>query len=124
MTGAITHTYDSGDVAAGAAIDSDVPEFGSAEAVTAYVNNAGAVTRALTVDLLADDGVTVLMTWAPTAVAAGAKCAFAIGYGATAKGAEGAAGSVGILTVGPTRKLRFRLAAGGAAVGRVTAIGR
>ncbi len=121
--GGVTGTYDSGSVAAGSAIDSLAQDFGSADEVTVVVDNGSAVTRALTINFLADDG-TVALAITPTAVAATSKAAFAIGHGATARGTEGAAGSVGAIPVSPTRRMQFVLAAGGAGAGRVSARGR
>lgn len=122
--GGITNTYDSGSVAAGAAIDSGAVDFGSADEVTVtFDNSAGAVTRLPTVNFLRDDG-TVEFSPVLTTVAIGAKAAFVVSTSATARGTEGANGSVGAIPMTPSRRLQFLLAAGGAAAGRITARGR
>lgn len=113
----ITFAYDSGSVAAGAAIDSGVVRTNAPDVISCFVTNAdGAASRSFTVTFYADDGVTVLFS--PTAVTVGttAKVAVTIAGSATASSATA-------ISAKPTRKMKFQLAAAGASAGRIYCIG-
>lgn len=114
----IVFAYDSGSVAAGAAIDSTVIKTNAPDVITCYVTNAdGAATRAFTVTMYADDGTTLVGT--PTAVTAAisSKAPVTISPSATANGGASA------ISAKPTRRMRFQLAAAGSAAGRILCIG-
>jgi hypothetical protein len=115
--GGVSWYYDSGSVAAGAAIDSGVVVTGSPSAITCFVTNADAgATRGFTVSFIADDGTTVL--FAPTAVTVGTSSKVAVTIAP-----EATASSATAVSAKPTRRMKFQLAAAGASAGRITCIG-
>lgn len=112
--------WDSGVVAAGAAIDS--PVLDTTDATDLYVvadNSAGAATRNITIDTLLPDGLAVIDSGLVLrTVAAGAKERGTVGP--TNSGALGTpALNFSYPCTIPTR-VRFHLVAGGAANGRLT----
>lgn len=113
----VVWAYDSGSVAAGAAIDSTAQRAGAVSEITCLVNNAGAGARTLTVNWLADDRTTVLHT-ETASILAGTKPAVGIAmYPQTSTGNF-------IMAIAPSRWMQFQLASGGAAAGRITCFGR
>lgn len=107
--------YDSGSVAAGAAIDSGVLDTSNATILTVYVSKGDTTSRVPTVTFYRSDGTTSIGSVAHAGCAATA-CQY--NYGITAAG-----GTVSIgMSLPP--KLRFALASGGAVAGRVTAVVR
>jgi len=116
---AVTRTvYDSGAVAGGAAINSPVLDTSRLGAITIRADNlAGAANRTLSVNLLEEDGVTVVEPLSQV-VNLGTRGLFAIGP------AVGAAGITAAWSVLVSPRLSLSLALGGAQVGRLIVVGR
>lgn len=107
--------YDSGSVAAGAAIDSGVLDTSNATILTVYVSKGDATSRVPTVTFYRADGTTSIGSVAHAGCAA-TSCTYA--YGLLAQNTTASLG----IALPP--KLRFALASGGAVAGRVTAVVR
>jgi hypothetical protein len=111
--------YDSGVVAAGAVIDTDVLNLVAVEQLLFIVDNAGAAARNLNETMYLEDSVTALL--GPSllrTVVAGAKESGIYGPGALATGSTFAVSRI------PPPRARYQLVAGGAAAARLTIIGR
>jgi hypothetical protein len=107
-----------GAAAAGAAIDSGVQNISGAASVTCISDNsAGGSGRNFIATWYLDDGTTSLFV-STTAVALGTTGVVVIDPSATT------ATGITPVPMTPARKMRFQLAAGGAAAGRLTCWGR
>jgi hypothetical protein len=114
----IIWSYDSGTVAAGAAIDSTVLRTDAPDVITCFVTNAdGAATRAFTVTFYAGDATTAVGTPTAITVAISSKTYVNISPTGTANGGGSA------ISAKPTKYMRFQLAAAGASAGRIYCIG-
>ncbi len=111
----LVEAYDSGSVAAGAAIDSGVINTSRTQVLTVTVSKGDATSRALTVTFFRADGTTVQGTWAATACAA-TTCFYNIGLGAS--------GGTASMAMALPPKVSVSLAAGGAVAARVVVIAR
>jgi len=114
----IPFEYDSGSIAAGAAIDSAAQYTASSGDIACFLNNAGASSRVLTINWLADNKTTVLHTETATVLTV-TKPSVAISMYSTSAQTGNFA-----FAIAPSRWMQFQLAAGGAAAGRITCFGR
>jgi hypothetical protein len=111
-------SYSSGSVAAGAGIDSGAVNVGGVSSIVCFADNtAGGSARNFVAVWLLDDKTTTVFS-STTSVTNGTTGAFTIGLGATS-----ASGYTGV-PASPGRFMKFQLAAGGAAAGRLTCFGR